>query len=41
MCRGPLAVGVAPPTKVVTETEVDRGVGAAVGGAGRVASDGR
>ena len=41
MCRGPLAVGVTPTTKVVTETEVDRGVCVAVGGAGRVASDGR
>ena len=41
MCRGPLAVGVAPPTKVVTEAEVNWGVSIAVGGAGCIASDGR
>ena len=41
MCRGPLPVGVAPPTKVVTEAEVDRSVGIAVSGAGCIALDGR
>ena len=41
MCRGPLAVGVAPPTKVVTEAQVDRSVGIAVSGAGYITPDGR
>ena len=41
MCRGPLAVGIAPPTKGVTEAEVDWSVSIAVSGAGCVASGGR
>ena len=43
MCRGPLAVGVAPPPppKVVTEAEVNLSVGIVVGGAGCIALDGR
>ena len=41
MCRGPLAVGIAPPMKVVTEAEVNWGFSIVVGGAGCIALDGR